>query len=117
MADPTGDTYPAYLTTRLVGGPRTPITGERIVVDLGQDEFGNLLELSLDLAKHSEGPGTISAYAIVEPLPQKRPTHLPKLDVNRGRAVNSLRLVVKYEPVPNADQDQESDGGGESPLT
>src|SRR5262249_511979 len=43
--------FRAYLTTELVDGPRVPISAERIVVVLGDDELGHPLELSIVLNK------------------------------------------------------------------
>lgn len=95
MPEPDIDTYPAYTTTQRVGEPRTPINAERIVVDLGEDEFGNKLELSIDLVKRSKEPLGVWASALVEHLPTRRIDYLPTLSATRGVS-NTMRLEVKY---------------------
>ena len=97
MTNSAKETYPAYLTTAQVGGIREPILGERIVIDLGEDANGNLRELSIDLTKHTDKPGTIIVYAIVEPLPNRVMDYLPLLKVKPECAMNAAQLVVSFK--------------------
>jgi len=91
------ETYRAYITTSQIGGVRTPIQGERIVIDLGSDDFGNARELSIELVKRLDSPDAVVAYAIVEPLPNKRLEYLPTLSCKPECAVNAVRLIVAYK--------------------
>lgn len=88
---------PAFLTTEHVGGPRIPISAERIVVVLGEDDKTGLpLELSICLRRN--GDGSISIYAIREPSSDGtwRDGHLPSLIVEKVPAVNVRCVSVTY---------------------
>ncbi|TWU37953.1 hypothetical protein Q31b_47420 [Novipirellula aureliae] len=94
MANSADLYYQAYLTTHRIGGDRTPVAAERIVLNLGEDSNGNMLELSIDLTKRSIGEVIVSA--LIEPSPCSDPEYLPQLKTQLGKSTNALRLVVSY---------------------
>jgi hypothetical protein len=90
--------YEAYLTTERVDGPRTPIAAERIVIVLGRDEDGRLLELSIVLKKPAR-PGKLTFYSINEPLfDDSRRGFFPRPVVEPCPAVNVFQVSIRYEP-------------------
>ena len=93
----SGGLYPAYLTTEMVGGPRTPIAAERIVIVLGRDRDGRPLELSVVLRKPPR-PGRLTLYAICEPPPGDG-VSFPRPVVESCPAVNVFQVSVQYEAV------------------
>jgi hypothetical protein len=102
MSNPADSTpeglYEAYLTTERVGGTRTPIAAERIVIVLGQDEGGRPLELSIVLKK-SAHPGRLTVYSINEPLlDDSRRGLFPVPVVESCPAVNVFQVSIRYEP-------------------
>jgi hypothetical protein len=93
-----GDRLEAYLTSRLVGSPRIPISAERLVVVLGKDELGHPLEISIDLTRSREDPQRLFVYAIRETLGNLEEwTHWPTLVVRDTGAINTGQLEVVFE--------------------
>jgi hypothetical protein len=82
--------YTAYMTSQRVEGIRTPFEAERIVVDLGTDQNGNHMELSIDLVENPRHPFSIALYAIVEPLKAQRVPY-PRVRVIQT-AANAVRI-------------------------
>jgi hypothetical protein len=88
----------AYLTTEMADGPRTPVSAERIVVCLGQDDAGRPLELSIVLKDPAE-PGVITLYSINEPiLDQLRLGWIPVTTV-KSIATNVFQVAIRYESI------------------
>src|SRR5262245_39261117 len=101
------DAYcPAFLTTEQIGGPRVPISGERIVVVLGEDEKTGLpLELSISLRRNPSGSISISAFR--EPLPDspwRDERSLPSLMVEKGPFGNERFVSVSYAKHPRPER-------------
>src|SRR5262245_28457202 len=103
---PSGPPYPAFLTTALVGGPRTLISGERLVVVLGHDPDGRPLEVSIDLFAWAGGAGELRVYALQEtgePLAERlQRRHWPRLVVTPSKAPNFVSISVRYDDVGEA---------------
>jgi hypothetical protein len=90
--------YQAYLTSKLVGSPRIPISAERLVVVLGKDEHGHPLEVSIDLTRSPDDPPQLFVYAIRETLGNiEASTHWPRLVSRDTGAVNSAQLQIVFE--------------------
>jgi hypothetical protein len=101
------DAYcPAFLTTMQIGGPRVPISAERIVVVLGEDDKTGLpLELSICLRRSPSG--SISICAFREPLPDspwRDERSFPSLIVEKGPVGNERFVSVSYAKHPKPER-------------
>lgn len=95
------DLYEAYLTAEATDSERVPITGERIVIVLGQDEAGRPLELSIDLKKRPHHPSKIAIYSINEPIHMPVPRSVPVPIIESSGCVNVFQISIKHEPFPS----------------
>src|SRR5436190_20769556 len=100
-SQPPGSAYPAFLTTAVLAGPLTAISGERLVVVLGHDPDGRPLEVSIDLFAWPGGAGELRVYAVHdtdEPLAERlQRHHWPRLVVTPSKAPNFVSISVRYE--------------------
>jgi hypothetical protein len=90
--------YQAYLTTEATDQQRIPITSERIVIVLGDDDAGRPVELSIDLKKRPDRPGKIAIYAIYEPVDERRIRLIPIPVIEPCQCVNMFQISIKHEP-------------------
>jgi hypothetical protein len=95
---PGDDLYPAYLTTEATDEERIPISGERIVIVLGEDDAGRPIELSIVLKKNQCRPGRIAMYAIYEQaMDERRFRLIPIPVIEPCRCVNVFQISIKHE--------------------
>jgi hypothetical protein len=105
-----GPPFKAFLTTRANGGPRTPLVGERLVVQLGRDASGRSLEVSLYLQPWPGRPDELVVAAIDEESQLTEPReYWPRLVVRPSQGPNLILLAVGYDHIPLASQ-QGSEG-------
>ena len=93
------DYYSAYITAEPVDSPRVPILGERIIIELGDDDDGRPMELSIVLRKPKDHSGKIAMYSIVEPLSNVVAGQRPRqLTIEQCAAVNMIRISLECKP-------------------
>jgi hypothetical protein len=104
-----GPPFEAYLTTAQNGGPRVPLSGERIVVVLGQDEAGRPLEVSIYLRPWPGSPADLVVAAIDEGKKLNTREFRPRLVVKPSQGPNLISLAVEHKYVPEGRAGPEGD--------
>ncbi|MCI0684930.1 MAG: hypothetical protein L0Y71_22775 [Gemmataceae bacterium] len=90
--------HKAFSTTEMADGPRALISAERIVIELGWDEAGRPLELSIPLEESSR-PGVVTLYSINEPIfDAQRMRFVPETTV-RTIGTNVIQVAIQYKSI------------------
>ncbi len=88
--------FTAFTTTKLRGGPKVPFDAECIVIELGLDDAGRPLEITIDLEPSIYGANrlTVSAYPRIF---QGKIESTPVLSARDLGVTNVLDLCVEHE--------------------